>query len=165
MGSLDWRWSFGLSASAAPREMTWCQIWTFQYSSGLPQFFCRWTLNPFLDSNLFWQPSCKHLYPIMTCLVAAAGSHETSRHSSEPCTLPDQDIVLSPVPCQCQHAALALKNTIISTALKVWRMMLMSWRQIFVPVGITKLMGLLNRTYAGCDSQDLSVTCCSRDTG
>ena len=49
---------------------------------------------PFLDSKLFWQPSCTHLYPRMTCLVAAADGRDVSTY---------QDIVLSPVLCQKLH--------------------------------------------------------------
>ena len=71
--TLGWRWSFGRSASAAPREMTWHQNWMsctafHDFSAGEPFY-------PFPDSKLFWQPSCAHSYPRMTCLVAAAESH------------------------------------------------------------------------------------------
>ena len=39
--------------------------------------------------KISWQPSCTHLYPRMTCLVAAADGCDISRHSSEPLTLPE----------------------------------------------------------------------------
>ena len=58
----------------------------------------------------------------------------------------------------------ALKNAIISIASKVWRMVLMNWRQNFVLVEISKLIGLPKTTYPRRARQDLSANCCSRDT-
>ena len=49
---------------------------------GLPRFLCWWKLYPFLDSKLFWQPSCTHLYTRITCFVADISG-------SEPWTLPE----------------------------------------------------------------------------
>ena len=55
-----------------------------------------------------------------------------------------------------------LKNANISIASKVWIMMPMNWRQNFGLVGITKLIGLPNRTYPGRSCQYLSASCRSR---
>ena len=74
--TMNWRWSFGRSASSAPRKITWRLNWMSPLC--LPRFLCLWTLYPFLDSKLFWQISCTHLYPRMTCLVAPG--REWTRH-------------------------------------------------------------------------------------
>ena len=55
---------------------------------------------PRLKQIIFWQPSCTHLYPRVTCLVthlysrmtylvASEDGNDISRHSSVPCILPE----------------------------------------------------------------------------
>ena len=81
--TIGWRWSFGRSASAAQRKMNWHPNWMSCIACHNFSACERCTL---FWAQIFSQPSCTHLYPRMTCLVA-----DISRHS------------LSPVPCQKSH--------------------------------------------------------------
>ena len=96
------RWSFGRSASAAPREMTWRPNWILRtachdFSAG-ERCTVSWAQNssgnPHARIYTPEWPAFSHLYPRMTCLLAAVDGRDIY-----------QDIVpsLSSVPCQQLH--------------------------------------------------------------
>ena len=92
--TMSWRWSFGRSASAAPRKMTRGVTWHPNWMSahGLPRFRCeRCTLS--WTQNSSGNPHARIYTPEWPAL------------SLQLMVATYQDVVLCPVPCLCQNTA------------------------------------------------------------